>query len=179
MAEENEAAEGEESGGGKKKLLMLILVALVLIGLSVGGTIFALQMMAPEPAAGAVEGATGEAGEEVVEEVVEEAKPAIYYPLKPTIYANFNARGKQRVLQAEVSLMVRDDEVVAAIEEHGPMLQHNLLMLFSGQDYGELQTAEGKELLRQMALEEMQRIMEQEIGQPGVEQVLFTNFVMQ
>ena len=75
--------------------------------------------------------------------------------------------------------MVREEDVVAAIEEHSTMLQHGLLMLFSGQDYGELQTAEGKELLRQMALEEVQRMLEQEIGKPGIEQVLFTNFVMQ
>ncbi len=175
MAEENE--EVEESGGGKKKLIMMIVVGLVLIGLSVGGTLFALQMMGgDEPA----DGESGDAAAAAEAEPVEEVKlPAIYFPLKPTIIVNFNARGRQRFLQAEVSLMVREEDVVAAIEEHSTMLQHGLLMLFSGQDYAELQTAEGKELLRQMALDEVQRTLEQEIGKPGVEQVLFTNFVMQ
>ena len=69
--------------------------------------------------------------------------------------------------------------MVAAVEEHSVMLQHGLLMLFSSQDYTELQTAEGKEVLRQKALAEIQRLLEQEIGQPGVEQLLFTNLVMQ
>ncbi|MGH1371891.1 MAG: flagellar basal body-associated FliL family protein [Cellvibrionaceae bacterium] len=174
MAEDNE--EVEESGGGKKKLIMMIVVGLVLVGLSVGGTLFALKMMGGDAPA---EGEAGEAAAADAEPVVEEKLPAIYFPLKPTIIVNFNARGRQRFLQAEVSLMVREEDVVAAIEEHSTMLQHGLLMLFSGQDYAELQTAEGKELLRQMALDEVQRTLEQEIGKPGVEQVLFTNFVMQ
>ncbi|MAZ88229.1 MAG: flagellar basal body-associated protein FliL [Cellvibrionaceae bacterium] len=173
MAEDEEGVE--ESGGGKKKLIIMIVVGLVLVGLSVGGTLFALKMM------GGDEGAAGEdtASEADAASVEEVRKPAIYFPLKPTIIVNFNARGRQRFLQAEVSLMVREEDVVAAIEEHSTMLQHGLLMLFSGQDYSELQTAEGKELLRQMALEEVQRMLEQEIGKPGVEQVLFTNLVMQ
>ncbi len=175
MAEDEEGVE--ESGGGKKKLIIMIVVGLVLVGLSVGGTLFALKMMGgDEDIATGGDAAVGEADAAPAEEV---RKPAIYFPLKPTIIVNFNARGRQRFLQAEVSLMVRDEDVVAAIEEHSTMLQHGLLMLFSGQDYSELQTAEGKELLRQMALEEVQRMLEQEIGKPGVEQVLFTNLVMQ
>jgi len=174
MAEDDTEVE-EESGGGKKKLIIMIVVGLVLVGLSVGGTLFALQMLGGDEAAEGGDPAAVEEGAPV-----EEVKlPAIYFPLKPTIIVNFNARGRQRFLQAEVSLMVREEDVVAAIEEHSTMLQHGLLMLFSGQDYSELQTAEGKELLRQMALAEVQGMLEQEIGKPGVEQVLFTNFVMQ
>lgn len=175
MADDNDQTQdaGEQpKGGGKKKLILLIVVGLVLVGLSVGGTLLALNMMTGKEE----QVAEGEAGEQAVEE---EQLPAIYYPLKPTIIVNFNARGRQRFLQAEVSLMVRENDVVAAIEEHSTMLQHALLMLFSAQDYSELQTPEGKELLRQLALEEMRTRLEQEIGKPGVEQVLFTNFVMQ
>jgi flagellar FliL protein len=172
-AENKEQEEGAGAGGGKKKLIIMIVLGIVLIGLSVGGTLFALKMTGSDQIS-TEEGLEGSEGE--AEEV---HKPAIYYPLKPTIIVNFNARGKQRFLQADISLMVRDDTVVSAIEEHSTMLQHGLLMLFSGQDYGELQTAEGKELLRQMALAEVQKLLEQEIGQTGVEQVLFTSFVMQ
>ena len=173
MAEDEAPEEGEGSGGGSKKIILLAVIGLVLVALSVGGTLFALQMMGGDEEAASEEMAEGE------EEAEEVKAPAIYYPLKPTIIVNFNARGKQRFLQADVSLMVREEDVVAAIEEHSTMIQHGLLMLFSGQDYGELQTPEGKELLRQLSLEEVQRMLEQEIGKPGVEQVLFTNLVMQ
>ncbi len=174
--ENQEAGAEAEAGakGGKKKLIMLIVVGLVLVGLSVGGTLVALTMMGGEEDQAIAEGEAGAA-----EEAEPELAPAIYYPLKPTIIVNFNARGRQRFLQADVSLMVRENDVVAAIEQHSTMLQHSLLMLFSAQDYSELQTPEGKELLRQLALEEMQTRLQQEMGKPGVEQVLFTNFVMQ
>ena len=176
MAEENAESQPENAGGGKKKLILLVVIGLLLVGLAVGGTLVALKFLGGDETAQSTADAEAEAAA-----AEEEARslPAIYYPLKPTIIVNFNARGRQRFLQADVSLMVREDDVVAAIEEHSTMLQHGLLMLFGGQDYTELQTAEGKELLRQLALEEVQRLLEQEIGKAGVEQVLFTNFVMQ
>lgn len=173
MADEDDQAP--QSGGKTKKLILMIVVAAVLIGLSVGGTLMAIKFLGAED----TDMLAAEDEASASAEVVEVKKPAIYYPLKPNIIVNFNARGKQRFLQAEISLMVRDDDVVTAIEEHSAMLQHSLLMLFSGQDYSELQTDEGKELLRQMALAEIQGLLEQEIGKPGVEQVLFTGFVMQ
>jgi len=176
MADEDNAEQGEETAkkGGKKKLIVMILIGAALIGLSIGGTLFALQMLNPEEA---VEVAEGEA---VDGEALEPSKqPAIYFPLKPPIIVNFQARGRQRFLQAELTLMARDNEVIEAVEIHMPMIRNSLVMLFGGQIYEDMQTAEGKELLRQEALTEVQRLLEQEIGQPGVEQILFTNFVMQ
>lgn len=106
-------------------------------------------------------------------------QPAIYFPLKPALIVNFQARGRQRFLQAEITLMVRDNAVIQAVEMHMPMIRNSLVMQLGGQDYETLQTAEGKEALRQDALVTLQGLLEAEIGQPGVEQVLFTNFVMQ
>jgi flagellar FliL protein len=59
------------------------------------------------------------------------------------------------------------------------MIRNSLILLFSGQVYEELQTDEGRELLRQAALAELQTIIEKELGKPGIEKVLFTNLVMQ
>lgn len=176
MADENEAAEdgaeGTEKSGNKKFILMAV-VGVVLIALSIGGTLLALQMLAPEPPPVA-EGAEGE----VVEETVVK-QSAIYFPLKPAIIVNFQARGRQRYLQADLTLMTRENDVIEAVETHMPMIRNALVLQFGGQVYADLQTAEGKELLRQQALENIQNLLQQEIGKPGVEQVLFTNFVMQ
>ncbi len=177
MAEEENQEAAPESGG-KKKIIILAVVALVLIALSVGGTLMALKMLAPTPESTAVDGEEGEVG--AVKEAAEPVKQsAIYYPLKPAIIVNFEARGRQRYLQADLTLMARDEMVIEAVELHMPMIRNALVLLFGGQLYEELQTAEGKELLRQQALESVQMLLEQEIAQPGVEQVLFTNFVMQ
>ncbi len=183
MAEENES-----QGGGKKKLIIFLVLGLVLIGASVGGTLFALgffdedktEQMDEGEGEGEENSAEAEEGEEGDEMEAGEPTPsAIYLPLKPAIIVNFEARGRQRYLQVDVTLMMRTEQALSAAELHMPMIRNALVMLFSGQIYEELQTPEGKELVRQLALEEVQTMMDREIGEPGVEQVLFTNFVMQ
>ena len=182
MAEDDaNAAENEEEKpkSGKKKLFLFIGLGILLIGLSVGGTLFAVKMLSPEPEPEIVLDEEGNPmdPEAELEEVVK--APAIYYPLKPPLIVNYQARGRQRFLQAEVSIMSRDEEVISAVELHMPRIRNALILLFSGQVYEEMQTDEGKELLRSEVLAEIRKIMEEEIGKPGVERVLFTNLVMQ
>ena len=177
MAKENETT-GEDanapSAGGKKKLIILIVLGIVLVGISVGGTLFALKMFSGETAPVVAEGEVNEG-----EAAAAPKLPAVYFPLKPAIIVNYQSRGRQRYVQAEVTLKMREPDVVEAVELHMPMIRNSLVMLLSGQIFEDLQTPEGKELLRQQALSEIQRLIEIEIGKPGVEQVLFTNFVMQ
>jgi len=167
---EEQAAEGEAKGG-KKKLILLIVIGLLLIGASVGGTITVLKMMQPEPVP-----AEGEMAEDEVEPP---PKPAIYYPLKPEYILNIDARGRRRFLRLDLTVMIRDEDVVAAIELHRPTVDHTINLIAGGQIFEEVQTAEGKELLRLQLLQELQTLFNKEIGKPGIEQVLFTNFVMQ
>ena len=171
--EDQEGQEDQESGGNKKKLIILGVVCLVMIILSVAGTMIALNMFS-----GAEEEMVAAELEAPPEEDAS-LKPAIYYPLKPAIIVNFQARGRQRFLQAELTLLVRDEMVIQAVETHMPMIRNSLVMLFGGQTYEELQTAEGKEKLQGEAVQQLQTLLEQETGKAGVEKVLFTNFVMQ
>ena len=172
MADDDQNTEQPAAeSGGKKKLISLIILAIVVAAMSVGGTLAALKFLAP-PAAQDSE-ATAESDQPPP------PAPAIYYPLKPSILANFEYRGRQRYLQLDITLLMREDDVIAAIETHMPMIRNGLNMLISGQLYEELQTAEGKEILRQQCLQEIQRLLQKEINKPGVEQVLFTSFILQ
>ncbi len=172
MAEE-ETEKEQKSGGGKKRLLLMVVLGLLIVALSVGGTLFALKVLMPQETT-----STAETDEDVVDEEPL-PMPAIYFPIKPAIIVNFQVKGRQRFLQAEITLMMREDDVVSAIELHQPMLRNALVILIGGQSYAEIQTAEGKELLRQMCLKELRELIEAEIGKPGIEEVLFTNLVMQ
>lgn len=175
MADEEEIGETEEgekkAGGGKGKLLIFIVIGLLLVAISVGGTLFFLGVFDSDEVA--------EEGADLAEPVAEATKPAMYFPIKPAFVVNFQSRGRTRYLQADVTVMTRNPAVFDAIQMHLPLIKNKLVMLFSGAVYEELQTDEGKELLRQQALVALQEIMQQEIGEAGVEQVLFTNFVMQ
>jgi len=169
MADEEQT---EEKSGGKSKLLIFIILGVVLIAVSVGGTIAALKILSPPPPPATEEGAEAEPEEEVKQK-------AIYYQLKPKIIVNFNARGRQRYIQADMTFLVREQDVVDAIELHMPMIRNTINMVMSGQTYQEIQTAEGKEYMRQQCLLALRENLETEIGKPGIEQVLFTNLVMQ
>ena len=176
--DENSGTDEEASGGGKKKLILLIIIALLLVAISAGGTFVAITMLGekPQPA----EGEEGEGGSaSVVEDDKKSAGPAIYFPIKPPIIVNYAVKGRQRYAQVEVTLMTREEDVIAAIELHAPMITNALVLLIGGQSYVEIQTAEGKELLRQKCLQKIQELLQKEIDKPGVENVLFTNFVMQ
>lgn len=177
--EQKDNTEEPGAKSGKKKLILFIILVLVLIAISIGGTLAVVKFLTPEPEPTII---LDEDGNPVDEPSVEEEAPklpAIYFPLKPPLIVNYQARGRQRFLQVEISLMAREDDVIEAVELHMPMIRNSLILLFSGQIYEELQTDEGRELLRQDALLELQGIMEQEIGKPGIEKLLFTNLVMQ
>lgn len=173
-AERDQADENQEkpkAAGGKKKLIMLAAVILGVIAVSVGATLGALKYLVPAQD-------TTEAPV-TAEQTPPPPVPAIYYPLKPPIVVNFSVKGRQRYLQAELTLMTRDGSVISTIELHQSMIRNALILLIGGHSFEELRTAEGKELLRQACLQEIQRLLQQEIGKPGIEQVLFTDFVMQ
>ncbi|MEH6556575.1 MAG: flagellar basal body-associated FliL family protein [Oceanicoccus sp.] len=176
MAEKNEELvneddEIESSGSGKLTLIIMVAAVILAISASIGGTLYLLGFFDSNDVT--------EGEEQVLEEVDTKPSPAMYFPIKPAFTVNFSSRGRQRYLQVDVSVLTRNVEVFNALQTHLPLVKNRLVMLFGGEIYDELQTDEGKELLRQKALEALQEIIKQEVGVEGVEEVLFTNFVMQ
>ena len=105
--------------------------------------------------------------------------PAIYIPIEPAFVVNFASQGKARFLQVTVEVMTRKPSVPDLVKQHLPVIRNNLMLLFSSQTYDVVSTLEGKEGLREEALSVIQDILEEETGDPGVEAVYFTSFVMQ
>ncbi|WP_339615323.1 flagellar basal body-associated FliL family protein [uncultured Gilvimarinus sp.] len=167
-----DAEQGEQSppAKNKKKWIILALALLVLVAISVAATLWVLSDSDELP-----EGESD--AEPVAEEPAREA--AIYFPLKPEFITSFEVRGRQRYMQVEMNLMFRDNSAVSDIELHMPAIRNALVILLRGQVYPELQTPEGKELLRQQALNTVRDVLEEETGKPVIEQVLFTNLVLQ
>lgn len=169
MAEETAPAQAPKSS----KKLLVVIVAVALLLAAVGGAAwFFLQ--------GEDDSAEAEAPGALVVR-----KTAIYVKLrtlggKPSFIANFSEKtGRQRYLQIYAEAMTRDQDVADALAKHMPLVVYKLSDLFSSQQFAELQTVEGKVMLRKEATRKVQELLQQEIGRPGVEQVFFTNFVMQ
>lgn len=104
---------------------------------------------------------------------------AIYFALQPKFKTNYQVDGRPRLFQIGMTLVTREQDVIDALMIHGPSIKSRLVILLSGQQVESLQTPEGRELLRAECLSAVQAIMNKELGKPGIEQVLFTDFVMQ
>ncbi len=176
----NDAGGNADSGQKKKKLLLLIGVAVTLVIISVGSTVVALKMLSPS---------TPEShGEHAA---VPTLAPAVYFEMTPNFTINFTVNGRQRYLQAAITLMYRDPGLDSLLSLHMPAIRNGLVMLFSSKNFDELQTPEGKEQLKAEALVIIQTLLQKEqsalvasgatkgVSLANVEQVLFTNFVMQ
>jgi flagellar protein FliL len=168
MAQDDEIPETKRKIGlirGQKKGLVFGVLAAVLV---FGGGAGVFLLMGGEP-------------EDPVSEVpaLPTLSPVQYLELAPSFIVNFPHQGRQRFLQATISVMSRDPEALNAINQHMPVVRHNLINLLNAQMLLVFEDPAGVELLRQLATQEVQQVLMQEIGREGIEEVLFTNFVMQ
>ncbi|GFM49470.1 flagellar basal body-associated protein FliL [Pseudomonas capsici] len=153
---------------GKLKLIIIAVVALLLaVGLSVGATWFIMHKSASAPDPAAVAAAAN-------------VKPvAVFEPLTPAFVVNFNSNGRQRYMQVSITMLARNAADMEALKVHMPVIRNNLVMLFASIPFESLATPIGQEMLRQKATASIQEVAQKELGKTVIEQLLFTNFVLQ
>jgi flagellar FliL protein len=120
-----------------------------------------------------------EAAEEGKEGEAAIIKRAIYIPIKPAFVVNYGGRGRLKYLKAELSVRVTGSSDANAIRHHMPHIRNNIILLFSRQMDENLNNQEGKELLRQAALAEINDILIAEEGASGVQDLYFNQLVIQ
>lgn len=208
---DEQAAPEPKKGGGSKKLILIIAGAVALVGVSVGGSFLAFNMLhkdestkkvakkkapaneeqdaeAKDPDAaddgdkadktGAEGGDTADTGDDT-EAGGEGAKTSTYVDFEQPVVVNFMDDGQLRYLQIGISVLVKDPKTVEDIKHHMPMIRNNLVMLFSGQTRDAIISRDGKEKIRKEAEAEVQKVLKEQTGKPGIKSLFFTSFVMQ
>lgn len=181
-AKQTEEPVAKKSGGSKLVVILLIIVILLLGGVLGGGAWLFLSGKLGAPAAEHVEDAAHE--EEKPKKKKDEHAVASYILIgeagKPLL-VNLADTSEADFLQVEVQILITNPELEAKVKAHMPALRHALLTLFSQQKSPELKTAQGREQLRQQALAEVRSVLEKQadIDPEDVEDLLFTNFIMQ
>ena len=104
---------------------------------------------------------------------------AIYIPLKPPFVVNYGGKGRLKYMKASLSVRVAHRQAANSIRHHMPYIRNNLILLFSKQLDENLDTQEGKELLRQEAMDEIHAILEGEEGESGLLDLFFNQLVIQ
>jgi len=174
--ENNEAEDGQEDQEGqaapesKKGIIIIAVIALLAIALSIGVTLFLLG--------GDDETVDDEDTAEEMETPVTATGPALYYEINPAFLAAFTIGSRQRYMQISVSVSSRDQAALDAVDYHMPLLKSKLNSAYSGQDFEQIQTEEGKNMLRERTLVTINEMLEAE-GENTIENVFFTNFVLQ
>lgn len=72
-----------------------------------------------------------------------------------------------------------DDRVIQAVKTHETAIRSAILMLLSQQQEIELSTPEGKQALQQKLTVLINKILREKTGYSGIDNVYFTNFVIQ
>lgn len=109
----------------------------------------------------------------------EEADPEgiTYVELAPAFVTNFVAP-KIRYLKADVTLKVKGTATADAVNRHVPFIRNNLVMLFSRQEEEALNSPEGRQHLKEEALQEVINALQAESEPTDVQEVLFTSFIV-
>lgn len=97
-----------------------------------------------------------------------------YYALKPSFVSNLT--GGPKYIRCDIQLMTEQASEIPKIALHSPALRHRILMLIGGQDGKQLQTRDGKETLRQAALESIRAELAELTGDGIVNDLYFTAY---
>lgn len=120
---------------------------------------------------------TAQAEEEEGEVVAPKAQ---YLELKPPFVANFGAGpGKLNYIKADISLRVPSSMAAAMIESNNALVRHHIVMTLSGLSEEAMSSPTSQEDVRLAALVAIQEALTEETGEPQVDDLLFTSFVVQ
>lgn len=152
-----------------KKMIIIGVGALVLVGASVGASLFFTGAFSDEPdVAAATEGEAEPPPEDV-----------FYYNIQPEFVVNFKAKSRVKFLMIEMVVATHDENVPVILSDHDPELRNTLLMLLAEQDSEELKTAEGKQALRDEALAKIDEVIGRHYKAEKIHDVFITRLVMQ
>jgi flagellar FliL protein len=105
---------------------------------------------------------------------------AIYVPVIPAFVVNYGGQGKLKYIKLEVSLRVADSLSSNSVRHHMPLIRDYLVREFSRLNDVDVDTQQGKELVRVKALDGVKALMAEEEGDAvEVTGLYFNNFVVQ
>lgn len=196
MSDHEAVVEGKKS---PKKLIIIIVAVLLLLGGGGAGYYFLVLNKAPAAGEHAEKGDkkgehkaskeeehaaedehAAKAEHEEEEDDHGEAKTPVFYDLAQPMTVNFPRTGSFSLIQVALSFYAESEEVTAVLKKHEPMVRNNLMMKINAQNPEMLKTKDGKEALRAVILDEVNKVLEKmSTNKHRVKEVFITSFVMQ
>ncbi|WP_221795243.1 flagellar basal body-associated FliL family protein [Aquisediminimonas sediminicola] len=201
----DETADAKPKGGKAKKFLLIGIGAIILLGAGVGAGLYAtgsgmvakhepedpnrpkLVKRSEEPAEAGGEGGEGKAPEPKIGTITTktDASPkeareyeVTYFPIEQTFTANLS--DGSGFVQVGLSLATYfDGKVIANINRQMVPIRSAVLMVLSEQDATVLSSVQGKHELQRKLTDAINHILREKEGFGGIDNVYFTNLVIQ
>lgn len=110
---------------------------------------------------------------------MEDLPPPMFVTIGPLTVNLQNDDFGNRLLYIGLSLRVLDEETQEMLQTHMPDIKSRLLVLLSSKSASELNTQEGKEDLREQIMALVSQPLGENMPQPAIHSVLYTDFIVQ
>lgn len=149
----------------------LLIAVILLLALSTTATLFMLAQIQ--------QGQNPESEEEQEMVEMEDLPPPMFVTIGPLTVNLQNDEFGNRLLYIGLSLRVLDEETQEMLQTHMPDIKSRLLVLLSSRSANELTTQEGKEALREQIMALVSQPLGENMPQPAIHSVLYTDFIVQ
>lgn len=103
----------------------------------------------------------------------------VYFKIEPDVVVNYGDTGPLRFIRAEISLGLVNVQATPVIRRHKAYIRNNIIMFLSAQTPDVIKDPSSRQTLRQELLTEIQELMKELEGEYYVNQLYFTNFIVQ
>ena len=162
-------------------ILMFGCSALALVGVSVGASLFFTGAFEePEPILERAVAADGTLEPGVI--IKRESRlleDIFYHNVQPEFVVNFQGKSRAKFLMIEMVVATHDEKVLPILTEHDPEIRNTLLGLLSEQNSDVLETADGKQTLRDDAKALIDRVVGRYYRNNQIKEIYITRLVMQ
>lgn len=153
------------------KLLKLILLLVVIIGASIGGTVFFLSRQG-----GLLTQITGLDAKAAAPPA--EIPEPIFAKLEP-FTVTLEGEYRSHILYVAITLRLADQPSREIIDDYMPEVRDRILKVLASQENNPIQTAKGREALVNALKASLQAPFAPQLSGPHITRVLFTAFVIQ
>ncbi len=105
--------------------------------------------------------------------------PTPYFEIQTPFVVNLADPGSLSFLQVNAQFKVKNNLMKEYLTAHLPAIQHTMMLILSEQTAMDIKTVAGKQRLREITLKEVQDLLATQIGDPIIDDIYFTSFIVQ
>ncbi len=153
--------------------LLIGIIAVVVLGGSIGGVLFFVLGEDSEEDVGSSETSAADA------KSIEITSAAVYHSFDEPLIVNYTDGRRARYARIEISLMTRNDDALELFLTHEPGIKHTMLKYLMGTNLDDVSSAEGQMQLAEELTALVKTHMKELVGDDSLERVLITGFLVQ